>query len=176
VLVNNVRTDPRFIDALHDPTIDAELVVPIIVGERLLGVITVESNRPIDDEEADSIAIIADQFGAALENARRIEGIQQALANTRRLYELSRRIANAMTVDAVVRAYLDAVAARGRYVCTIALYDYDEQDRRVGVLVRGRWSPAEGVQVFNLRVPYAQDALDPPLDAGQTVLIAADEA
>jgi GAF domain-containing protein len=151
-------------------------VVPIIVGERLLGVITVESNRPIDDEEADSIAIIADQFGAALENARRIEGIQQALANTRRLYELSRRIANAMTVDAVVRAYLDAVAARGRYVCTIALYDYDEQDRRVGVLVRGRWSPAEGVQVFNLRVPYAQDALDPPLDAGQTVLIAADEA
>ncbi len=171
VLVNNVRNDPRYIDALADPTISAELVVPIIVGERLLGVINVESECFIESEEADCIAIIADQFGAALENARLFAGIQHALDNTRRLYELSRRIATAMTVAEVIRAYLEEVAARGRYICTIAIYELDEQERRASVLVRGRWSPTDGVQLFNLRIPYTQDDLDPPLDAGQTILI-----
>jgi signal transduction histidine kinase len=76
-----------------------------------------------------------------------------------------------MQVDDVVETYLAEVAARGRYACTIALYEHDHNGQRVRVAVRGRWTPGEGLHRQNTRIAYERDALDSPLDAGQTVAI-----
>jgi signal transduction histidine kinase len=171
VLVNDVAADPRYVNALGDPTICAELAVPIVVGERLLGVINIEADRLIAAEEAESIEILADQIGAGLENVRLFGEMQRALESTRLLYDVSRRLGMAMSVREVVAAYLEEVAARGRYICTVALYDHDEAERRVSMTVQGYWAPSEGVQLDQRTVPYARDALDAPLDAGETVVI-----
>jgi signal transduction histidine kinase len=88
------------------------------------------------------------------------------------LLRTSQRIAMAMDVDGVVTAYLEQVAARGRYVCTIVLYDVDAVGRRTRVVIWGAWTPDGGLTLRREeRRPRPPDQLDPLLDAGQTVTI-----
>lgn len=171
ILINDVERDPRYVPTPGAAGITAEVAVPILLGERVLGVLNVESGARFTEEDAGSLRIIADQLAVALEHARLFADARRALDETQLLYQTSRRISTAMDVDAVVRAYLEEVAARGPYACTIALYERDDKGRRTAVLVQGRWTPQEGVALETQRHPYTRDALDPLLDAGQTVTI-----
>ncbi|HET8627970.1 MAG TPA: GAF domain-containing protein [Thermomicrobiales bacterium] len=172
LLVNDVRQDPRYIAVPGGEAIRAELAAPLLSGDTLLGALNVESERPIGDEDATALLLVADQLGIALENARLFAGTRQALEGTRLLYETSLRINTALTMDEVIAAYLDEVAARGHYRCTIALYDTDDAGARTAVTVRGHWAPAAGAVLLAETVPYTPDGLDAPLDAGHTVAIA----
>ncbi len=172
LLVNDVWRDPRYLSIPGGEPISAELAVPIIVGDRLVGALNIESEQPMSDEDAAGFEIIADQLGVAIENARLFAEIQGALAETQLLYQTSQRISTAMDVDEVIHAYLEQVAVRGRYACSAVLYELDEQGQRTAVIVRGQWSPENGLVHLEERIPYSRDALDPPLDAGLTITVA----
>lgn len=172
IYVSDVRRDRRYKPIPNARDIRCELALPIIAGDRLLGVLNVETTHTIEQDEASDLELVADQLGVAISNARYFEQMQRNLAETQLLYETSRRMTNAFDVDDVIEAYLQHVAVRGRYVCTVALYAFDEFNERSAVLVRGVWSPDEGLHLLRRRLPYTRDALDAPLDQGQTVLIA----
>jgi signal transduction histidine kinase len=172
LLINNVWRDPRYLSIPGGEPISAELAVPIIVGDRLVGALNIESEQPMSDEDAAGFEIIADQLGVAIENARLFAEIQGALAEAQLLYQTSQRISTAMDVDEVIHAYLEQVAVRGRYACSAALYELDELGQRTAVIVRGQWTPENGLVHLEERIPYSRDALDPPLDAGQTITVA----
>jgi signal transduction histidine kinase/putative methionine-R-sulfoxide reductase with GAF domain len=171
VLSNDVQADPNYIPMPGAPWITAELAVPILLGERTLGVLNVEAASPFNEEDVTSLEIIADQLAVAIENARLFSRVNAALHETRLLYQGTRRINAAQDVDEVIVAYLEEVAARGGHNCTVALYDFDDQGQREAVVARGRWSPQGGLRRMVERLPYTRDALDPILDAGQTVTI-----
>jgi signal transduction histidine kinase len=80
VLVNDVTDDPRHVPTPGAEGITAELAVPILLGERVLGVLNVESGDPFDDEDAASLSIIADQLAVAIENARLFSDAQRFAA------------------------------------------------------------------------------------------------
>jgi signal transduction histidine kinase len=172
ILLNDVTHDSRYIPTRGMDDVCTELAVPVVVGDRLLGVLNVESTRSLDEEDAVDLAIVADQLGVAIDNAHLFARTQQTLAETQLLYETSRRMSTAMDVDEVIEAYLEQVAARSRYMCTVILYAFDEAGRCTASIVRGRWSPQEGLIHLEERLPYTHDAFDPLLDAGQTVTIA----
>lgn len=172
VLVNDVARDPRYLALLGTPAIRAELTVPIVVNDQLLGVLNVESERPIDDDDAAGMEIIADQLGVAMINARHFADLRDALDETKLLHETAQRISTAMSVDAVVEAYLEQVAARSRYACAIVLYEVGAGGECSTRVTYGRWAPKDGMRPGRERVPYTRDALDPLLDAGETVTIA----
>ncbi len=172
LLLADVASDPRYLTPPGARNICAEVAVPIIVGNRLLGVLNVESEQRITEEEAGGLQIIADQLGVAIDNAHLFARTQQTLAETQLLYETSRRMSTAMDVDEVIDAYLEQVAARGRYVCTVMLYTFDEVGQRTAAIIRGRWTPQEGLVHLEERLPYTRDAFDALLDAAQTVTIA----
>jgi len=171
VLIPDVRHDPRYIPIPGAHDIRAELAVPIVAGNRLLGVLNIETTDPLDREEASDLEIVADQLGVAITNAYLFEQTQRNLAETQLLYETSRRITASFDVDDVIEAYLQHVAVRGRYVSTVALYEFDEAGERTAVIVRGLWTPEEGLRLPRKRLPYGRDTLDDLLDAGQTVRI-----
>lgn len=172
VLVGDVRKDERYLPVPGADDIRSELALPIVSGDRLLGVLNIETREPIGRDEAADLELVADQLSAAISNARYLDQMQRNLAETQLLYETSRRMTNAFDVDDVIEAYLQHVAVRGRYVCTVALYEYNEFDERTAVIVRGVWSPDDGLRLMHERLPYNRDSLDPPLDQGQTVLMA----
>jgi signal transduction histidine kinase len=80
VLVNDVAADPRHVPTPGAEGIMAELAVPILLGDRVLGVLNVESGDPFDDEDAASLSIIADQLAVAIENARLFSDAQRFAA------------------------------------------------------------------------------------------------
>jgi signal transduction histidine kinase len=172
ILLNDVAGDPRYIPVRGMDDVCAELAVPVVVGDRLLGVLNVESTRRLSEEDAVDLEVVADQLGVAIDNARLFARTQQTLAETQLLYETSRRMSTSMDLDEVIGTYLEQVAARGRYVCTVMLYAIDEAGQRTAAIIRGRWTPREGRVHVEERLLYTRDAFDPLLDAGQTVTIA----
>jgi GAF domain-containing protein/DNA-binding CsgD family transcriptional regulator len=172
ILVGDVRSDTRYRTPQGARKVRAEVVVPIMVGDRLLGVLRVESEQAIVEDDASGLQIIADQLGVAIDNAELFARTQHALEETQLLYETCRRMSTAMDVDDVIAAYLEQVAMGGRYVCTVILYEFDETGARRYVTLRGRWTPQDGLTHPNERLPHTRDAFDPLLDAGESVTIA----
>ncbi len=82
LLVNDVRTDPRYINLYPDtlPT-GAELSVPIQAGDALTGVLDVQSpqTNAFDANDILVLETLADQLAAAIENAQLHETVQQEL-------------------------------------------------------------------------------------------------
>ncbi|MFQ6058069.1 MAG: ATP-binding protein [Anaerolineae bacterium] len=69
-LVNDVREDERYLAVREDTR--SELCVPIRIGERVIGVINIETSRPAAYNEHDLrlLSIIADQVAVAVEKAQ----------------------------------------------------------------------------------------------------------
>lgn len=79
-LVNDVARDPRHIPTPGAVGITAELAVPIMLGQRVLGVLNVEGSEPFGEEDAESLSIVADQLAVAIENAELYERGQRLAA------------------------------------------------------------------------------------------------
>jgi GAF domain-containing protein/anti-sigma regulatory factor (Ser/Thr protein kinase) len=172
VLVNDVSTDTRFVPVSEYADLRAEVTVPILLGERLLGVFDIASRKPFAEDDIRAIQIVADQLAVAIEHTYLFADTQRTLAETELLYQTTQRISVALDVNDVVQTYLEQVAAQGRYACNIALYEYDERGEPNAIVVLGRWTPAEGIQCpLAWRESHTRDALDPILEAGQTVAI-----
>ncbi len=155
----------------HSPNL-SYLAIPIIISEQLEGILYIESQRPMLADDPAHLAIVADQLGVAIENARLFDQLQYHLAETKLMFETSHNMSSARTVAEVVAAYLNHIAARRRYACTVVLYEFDAQEQFVARTVKGRWSPEHGLSSNHDRQPYERDALDDLLDAGETVTIA----
>lgn len=171
-IVNDVPADPRYVQIPGAAALRAEMAVPILLGEHLLGVVDVASHKPFFADDVKAIQIISDQFAVAIDHAYLFADTQQTLIETELLYATSQRISLALDVADVIQVYLEQVAMRRRYACTVALYEFDEASQRSAVLARGHWSPQNGLLCPLMeRLPYTQDALDVTLDEGQTVTI-----
>jgi signal transduction histidine kinase len=95
-LVNDVASDPRYVKPTGAVTVRAELAVPIVLGEHVLGVLNVESGRPFDQEDATSLQIIADHLAVAIRNARLFESAS-TLAVLEERERLSRDLHDSVT-------------------------------------------------------------------------------
>lgn len=69
-LVNEVAADPRYVMPPGVAAPRAELAVPIVLGERVFGVVNVEADRVFDELDRASLEIVADHLATAIDNAR----------------------------------------------------------------------------------------------------------
>lgn len=147
--------------------------VPIRWGEQMIGFfgIGIEAPHHFDERDAETLELFAQYAAVAIHNAHLFKASQRALDEMRLLYETSQRIGLSDNVDGVIDAYLNQVAVGDQHICSICLYDFDENGQRIAVVVRGRWSPQGGLEHLEERLSYFYDDLDPILDAGQTIAI-----
>jgi signal transduction histidine kinase len=163
---------------LEQPTLP-ELAEHSVIGapirwrEEMIGFfgIGAESPHRFNEQDVETLELFAQYAAVAIHNAHLFEASRDALDQMRLLYETSQRIGLGSDVDEVITAYLEQVARRTHYVCNVCLYEFDAKGQRTAVVVRGRWNPDTGLQHLEEHVPYSRDALDPLLDAGQTVTI-----
>ena len=95
-LVNDISKDPRYVKPTGAVEVKAELAVPIVLGEHVLGVLNVESGGSFDQEDATSLQIIADHLAVAIRNARLFESAS-ALAVLEERERLSRDLHDSVT-------------------------------------------------------------------------------
>ena len=87
VLCNNVDQEPRYVNLYPDQVhTQSEMSIAIKVGERVLGVLDVQSEQPDAFSENDLLVMrtLVDQIAAAIENARLYEAIQHELKERKR--------------------------------------------------------------------------------------------
>ncbi len=79
LLVNDVSQDPRYVpnDAL--PATKSELAVPLKIGQRVIGVLDVQSDElnAVDLDDVAVLQALGDQVAIAIENARLFRGARR---------------------------------------------------------------------------------------------------
>lgn len=69
-VVNDVASDPRYVQPPQPISVIAELAVPIMLGDAVFGCVNIEGLEPYDDDDVRSIEIIADHLAVAIKNNR----------------------------------------------------------------------------------------------------------
>jgi signal transduction histidine kinase len=95
-LVDDVTADPRYIRPTGAVAAHAELAVPIVLGEQVLGVLNVEGESSFGEEDVTSLQIVADHLAVAIRNARLYEQAQRAAVLEERA-RLSRDLHDSVT-------------------------------------------------------------------------------
>jgi PAS domain S-box-containing protein len=93
VIANNVAEVPYFLPNPLLPDTQSELAVPLLVGDRMIGVLDVQSDQANRFDETDALiqTTLAGQIAVAVENARAVESaLSQERATAERLREVDR--------------------------------------------------------------------------------------
>jgi sigma-B regulation protein RsbU (phosphoserine phosphatase) len=79
IRVDRVESDPRYVQCQQDLGVQSELVIPLIMQDRLLGVLDLESLRPsaFTERHEHMLTALASTVAIALENARLYDHLQR---------------------------------------------------------------------------------------------------
>lgn len=131
VLVNDVLDDPRYRPVEELPDTRCELCIPIKVRGRVIGVLDVENDRPFAYDQSD-VAFhqsLADQAGAAIENARLFENARIHAEELAILNELAQVLTARLSVEQVLdEAYQGISRLVNATNFYVALYDPDNDE------------------------------------------------
>jgi GAF domain-containing protein len=99
-LVPDVTQDPRYVWMEGSQT-RSELALPLIVKDKVIGVLDVQSNRPdaFDDSDVVVLQSLADQAAVAIENARLFDAEQRRAEQFRVISEVGSHVASILTVE-----------------------------------------------------------------------------
>ena len=113
VLVSDTLADSGWLPNPLLPETGSEVAVPIMIGERVLGVLDVQQNRVngLSSQDSELLQSIANQLAIALQNAHQIESAQQLTARSVRSDLIIRQIQETHTVKEALQV---AVRELGR--------------------------------------------------------------
>jgi phosphoserine phosphatase RsbU/P len=96
VLVDDVTHDTRYLNVIED--VRSELVIPLLVKDRCLGVFDLESPelKAFNRRHAEILNVLASQAAVAIENARLYEDIRANEVRLERDIELAQRVQEAL--------------------------------------------------------------------------------
>ncbi len=117
ILANDVKRDPRYIaPPVPDPS-RAELAVPLLAGDQLLGVLNVEGDGPFDELDQLTLEAIGRHLALAIENARLVSEQQNnaILEERQRLaYELHDSVTQALSGISLLAQALPSAWQKGQ--------------------------------------------------------------
>ena len=103
ILVNDVANDPRYISAV--PNVRSEIAVPLIVKNRVIGVIDIESPQPdhFTEDHKRLLTLIASRMAVGIENARLYTRITRQAKTLLLLNEIARELTSILNLDEVLK-------------------------------------------------------------------------
>jgi phosphoserine phosphatase RsbU/P len=103
ILVNDVINDPTYISAV--PNVRSEIAVPLIVKNRVIGVIDIESPQPdhFTEEHKRLLTLIASRMAVGIENARLYTRITRQAKTLLLLNEIARELTSILNLDELLK-------------------------------------------------------------------------
>jgi phosphoserine phosphatase RsbU/P len=103
VLVDDVANDPRYISAVAN--VRSELAVPLIVKNRVIGVIDIESPLPdhFTEEHKRLLTLIASRMAVGIENARLYTRMTRQTKTLLLLNEIARELTSILNLDELLK-------------------------------------------------------------------------
>ncbi len=129
VIANDVQQAPDYLPNPLLPDTRSELAVPLIVGDRVLGVLDVQSDTVdhFTDEDVQIQTTLAGQIATALQNADLFERTQVRL-------KVSQALAGAQTVDEVLEALIGQAGIYPQAQVGLALIEQDASTGEVTII------------------------------------------
>ena len=105
VIVNDVKGEPGWLANELLPNTAAEMAVPLVIGDRVLGVLDVQADRvnAFTDEDANIQTTLASQVATAMQNARSFSLAQKQAERESMLNTINQKIQSATSVEAVLQ-------------------------------------------------------------------------
>ncbi|MBZ5566523.1 MAG: GAF domain-containing protein [Acidobacteriia bacterium] len=109
VLVNDVLKSPEYIEAL--PQVRSELAVPLIIKNRVIGVIDIEAPQPgyFTEDHERLLSLIASRIAIGIENARLYTRTSRQAKTLLVLNEISRDLTSILNLDQLLQRIGEAV-------------------------------------------------------------------
>src|SRR5258705_7370269 len=103
VLVNDTTTSAHYIDAV--PNVRSELAMPLIVKNRVIGVIDIESPQPnhFTEEHKQVLTLIASRVAVHIENARLYTRTSRQAKSLLLLNEIARELTSILNLDDLLK-------------------------------------------------------------------------
>jgi GAF domain-containing protein/HAMP domain-containing protein len=105
VIVNDVKNEPGWLANELLPDTASEMAVPLVIGDQVLGVLDVQSDRinAFTEEDANIQTTLASQVATAMQNARSFAQAQRQAERETMLNTINQKIQSATSVEAVLQ-------------------------------------------------------------------------
>jgi sigma-B regulation protein RsbU (phosphoserine phosphatase) len=128
MLVGDVTKDQRYISAV--PNVRSELALPLIVKNRLIGVIDIESRQPdyFTEEHKRLLMLIASRMAVGIENARLYTRTTRQARTLLLLNEIARELTSILNLDELLKRVAELLSRLIDYqMFSILLLDTSEE-------------------------------------------------
>jgi len=127
IRVRNTAEDPRYI--MSHPDIHSEMAVPLIVQDRVVGVLDVESERVgyFTEEHQRTLTLLAPQIASSVENARLYEELSQREQRMEQDLKAARKLQRVLQPrDAEIRGLEIGIRSRAAREISGDVYEFFE--------------------------------------------------
>jgi GAF domain-containing protein/HAMP domain-containing protein len=106
------------------PETRSEMALPLMVGDRVLGALDVQSTRPtaFSDQDVAVLELMADQVAVAVDNAQKLSEEATLVEATNPLFRVSRQLSAAATSSQVAQVIIGSVSETEADLCAVAQY------------------------------------------------------
>ncbi|HID90141.1 MAG TPA: GAF domain-containing protein, partial [Anaerolineae bacterium] len=143
------------------PETRSEMALPLVSRGRVIGAMTIQSDKPaaFTEEDITALQTMADQLATAIENARLFAETQQALKETQELYETGRAIGAAATPADVGRTLVEYAVHTDLTIARLLLYEF-EDGQPVHLTMAESWTvDGRPVHPYGTRLPVDEYAV-----------------
>ena len=108
-IAQDVGEEPVRFDNPLLPDTRSEMALPLLIGDRVLGALDVQSTRPsaFSEEDISVLQLVADQVAVAIDNARKLSDEARLLEATSPIFRASHRMATANKTEQIVQVLSD---------------------------------------------------------------------
>ncbi len=133
VVVNDVQRDPTFLPNSLLPETRSEIAVPLIVGERVLGVLDLQDNKlnSFDQSEQDVFRTLSGQIATTLQNAKLFGQLEESLENARLRVRINQELAVIRTEEEVLKTIMSLSSIYDDVQITLSLHGTDPEEAQV---------------------------------------------
>lgn len=103
IRVDDTRLEPQ--NLLIDAPLRSMLAIPILFGDELIGVISLESTQPsaFDENDQEILGALGSNLGGVIANIRLVNQVRQQVVRERQLFEVTSRIRESVDLETILR-------------------------------------------------------------------------